>query len=93
VGNDGKARLWDLATHTQIGPPFGDGLLRQVAFSPDGKTLATVGNDGKARLWDVTTHTQIGASLTIGPPSNPTLSLNPPFNSGPAGRVDAKGVL
>jgi WD40 repeat protein len=50
VGNDGKARLWDVATHNQIGPPFGDGLLPGFAFSPDGKSLAITGNDGKARL-------------------------------------------
>jgi len=93
VGRDSNVWLWDVATHTQIGTLLGGRGVSAAAFSSDGKTLATVGNDGKARLWDVTTHTQIGASLTIGPPSNPTLSLNPPFNSGPAGRVDAKGVL
>jgi WD40 repeat protein len=34
-----------------------------VAFSPDGKTLATGGLSG-ARLWDVATGQQIGSPLT-----------------------------
>jgi WD40 repeat protein len=29
-----------------------------VAFSPDGKTLATANNDGSVRLWDVATGTE-----------------------------------
>ena len=63
---DGTARLWDVATHRQIGAPLtaGSDVVTAVAFSPDGKTLATGSYDGTARLWDVATHRQIGAPLT-----------------------------
>ena len=38
-----RVRLWDVATHQQIGNPFtgSTGRVVSVAFSPDGKTLAT----------------------------------------------------
>ncbi len=61
----GTVRLWDVATHRQIGGPLtAGGGVYAVVFSPDGKTLATISVDGTARLWDVATHHQIGASLT-----------------------------
>ena len=70
--DDGTARLWDVATHQQIGAPLtvpGSTVRDAVAFSPDGKTLATGSGDGTARLWDVATRQQIGAPLTIGEPT------------------------
>ena len=63
VGGDGTARLWDLATHAQIGTPLGGDVATAAAFSPNGKTLATVARDGASRLWDLATHAQIGTPL------------------------------
>jgi WD40 repeat protein len=96
IGNDFTARLWDLATHAQIGAPFGSDV-GAVAVSSDGKTLATTGRDGTAQLWDIATHAQIGPPLgkevsavafspdgktlvTAGPDGTQLWDISPPNN-------------
>ena len=70
--NDGTVQLWDVATRRQIGrrlPYSGDtqGASETVslAFSPDGRALATASFDcGEAQLWNVATQRLIGTFST-----------------------------
>jgi WD40 repeat protein len=53
-----------------------------VAFSPDGKTLATATDDdngGTVRLWNLTTQTQVGAPISL-PGSGYTLASGVAFS-------------
>ena len=50
-------RLWDVAAGLSIGRPLVQHLdfVNDVAFSPDGKSVATGCHDGNARVWDAET--------------------------------------
>ena len=58
-GFGGKITLWDVASGSRTAT-FADPVgAKQVAFSPDGRSLAYVGSAGQVGLWDVVTGTLI----------------------------------
>ena len=57
---------WPPAARSGTPSPATPAAVNSVAFSPDGKTLASGSADGTVRLWDVATGRQIGA-----PPHRP----------------------
>jgi WD40 repeat protein len=60
----GEIRFWDVATRQLLGEPLPGHKdeIKSVAFSSDGKTLASASgqNDGTIKLWDVATRQQLG---------------------------------
>jgi RNA polymerase sigma factor (sigma-70 family) len=52
----GEVRLWDVATGTEKSTLKGHTVpVLSVAYSPDGKTLASSSHDNTIKLWDATT--------------------------------------
>ena len=56
ASNDETARLWNLDTNLQVGPPLQhECLVRSAAISADGKQLVTGCDDKNAYVWDIHT--------------------------------------
>ncbi|WP_433179638.1 protein kinase domain-containing protein [Actinoallomurus sp. CA-150999] len=64
TSSDRDLRLWNVATEQQASAPLGVGAFG-LAFSPDGRTLASAGNDEAVRLWSVAAGRQTGRPLEI----------------------------
>jgi WD domain, G-beta repeat len=84
AGADGIVRLWDVPTREQIEPPLRGHTrpVSSVAFSPDGRTVASTGADSTVRLWDVSAHRALGQPIRDlrpgGPPSARTAARSRP---------------
>jgi WD40 repeat protein len=74
---DGTVVLFDVTTHVRVGrrlhPPYGPIIeefqsrdINSIAFSPDGRLLATAGNEGSVVVWDLTRRAPIGRPLRPG---------------------------
>ena len=56
----GQVMLWDVATGREIGALKGHGKgVTQVAFSRDGRLLASGSTDNTIKIWDVATQREL----------------------------------
>jgi WD40 repeat protein len=77
-GEMGNALVWDLKTggSLQPFPQVHTAWTWTIAFSPDGRTMATSGNDSRVVLWDFSKHRQIGPSLEMKNPVSTVTFFN-----------------
>ncbi len=61
---DKTARIWDVETGNQLGPPLRhSGNVNCAAFSPDGSRIVTASDDDSAQIWDAATGQRIGSKM------------------------------
>ena len=79
----GNVRMWNVATRARLADAISNPPLtldvQSVAFSPDGKLLATVGGefDPDVRLWSMASHTEVGRPLRTQDSGLDTVAFSP----------------
>lgn len=74
--DDRVVRLADPRTGKQLGAPL-DAHGDELAFSSDGRMLATAGAGPSVRFWSTRTHRQVGAPLNVDAPAVNGLAFSP----------------
>jgi WD40 repeat protein len=65
--SDDTIRLWNVFTGATIGTFAGHKQpVLSVAFSPDGRTLASSGDDSTVRMWNVATQQELLVDRRLG---------------------------
>ncbi len=85
--HQGEVQLWDVATRRPVGRPIvpGAGSVLSLAFSADGKALAT-GSAGRLDLWDTASRAHFGKPMTVADDAFLSVAIDP------AGRFVAAGA-
>jgi len=88
AGKSGVIYLWDLK-HSEVPRQFTGHTdhIKSLAFSPDGKRLASGATDKSVRLWDV----DVGEEIATLPLNNPVFSMALAYS--PCRKVIAGGML
>ena len=61
IGLAGNVTIWDATTGAQLATltQAGNGLVRAVAYSPDGSRIVATSGDRVVRVWDASSHAQL----------------------------------
>ncbi|KAI0259540.1 hypothetical protein BC834DRAFT_785490, partial [Gloeopeniophorella convolvens] len=84
-------RVWDAATGEAVGEPFRGhtGLVLSVAFSSDGRHIASGSDDETIRLWDVGAGaTMAGCGTLLSTAADPSPHIVHPLDTDDPATVD-----